>query len=294
MAYKTLVTGQNFQNTTDAAFRAWCQFISDSLAAAGWVQTADTGQINLTTVLAPTAASQNRGYQIWRMADALQATAPVYKKIEYATSVAGNVPGVQVSFGTGSNGSGTLTTIIFPALFIHGGNNASAKYAFSGDTNRFTMALNYGTTVSEHLFFGVERTKADDGTDNSTGILVSVIAAFVAGTNTSSGRFAYCPFTGTLPPIEITGNCLIPSSGTTVFGTDVAVFPPTYFGFGAAINTGLNWFGYRNDEILDASIIGITPYSAAIDYLCLGTSAQTQALTLFKVSQNNNRPMMRY
>ena len=68
-------------NNTDANFRLWCDFINDVLTTAGWVNTADTGQINLVTVTAPVAASTKQGYQIWRMNDALQSTKPCFIRI---------------------------------------------------------------------------------------------------------------------------------------------------------------------------------------------------------------------
>lgn len=43
-------------NSSAAGFRAWWSWISAQLAAFGWVQSADTGQINWTTVGNPTTA----------------------------------------------------------------------------------------------------------------------------------------------------------------------------------------------------------------------------------------------
>lgn len=64
--------------TTDAAFRTWGLAYNAKLAAAGLVQTADTGQIDWATVLAATAINTVQGYEIWRFDDALQATVPVF------------------------------------------------------------------------------------------------------------------------------------------------------------------------------------------------------------------------
>src|SRR5262245_52043536 len=106
----TATTTLILANDTDAHFRAWPQWIHDKLSAAGWVQTSDTGQIDLTTVVKPAAVSTSQGYEIWRMADSLQATFPVFMKLEYGSGASSaNNPQIWITLGTGSNGSGTLT-----------------------------------------------------------------------------------------------------------------------------------------------------------------------------------------
>jgi hypothetical protein len=95
-------------HTTDAEFRAWGSALAASMQACGLVQTADTGQINWTTVTRP-AINVAAGYEIYRFNDALQATAPIFMKIEYGTSSTATFPNIWLTVGTGSNGSGTLT-----------------------------------------------------------------------------------------------------------------------------------------------------------------------------------------
>lgn len=98
--------------TTDAKFRTWGAAVKALLAAGGLVQTADTGQIDWTTVTKPIAVTTTAGYEIWRFNDTLQSTTPIFIKISYGSqSVAsGNGPGFTgVMVGTGSNGTGTIT-----------------------------------------------------------------------------------------------------------------------------------------------------------------------------------------
>ena len=93
---------------SDADFRAWGSELSAKLAAAGLVNHTDTGQINWTTVTRP-GANTAAGFEIWRFNDSLQATAPIYLKIEYGTFSAATIPNIWLTVGTGTNGSGTLT-----------------------------------------------------------------------------------------------------------------------------------------------------------------------------------------
>lgn len=95
--------------TTDAEFRALVSELQAKFAAVGLVQTADTGQINAVTVLKPTVINTAAGYDIWTFNDALQATAPVYIKVEYGVTNPSTIFGLWITVGTGSNGAGTLT-----------------------------------------------------------------------------------------------------------------------------------------------------------------------------------------
>ena len=78
-------TSQQFlvcDNGSNANFRAWGSAISAALAAMGWTQTADTGQVNWSTVTVPAAGAYV--YEIWQPADAFQ-TGPTqyFLKLEY-------------------------------------------------------------------------------------------------------------------------------------------------------------------------------------------------------------------
>lgn len=53
-------------------FREWGASIGNALTTLGWVKTADTGQIDWSTVAAPTAVNTIMGWEIFRMDDALQ------------------------------------------------------------------------------------------------------------------------------------------------------------------------------------------------------------------------------
>lgn len=102
---------------TDTGFRAWGSALSAGLASAGLVQTADTGQINWTTV-ARAAAYGSAGYEIWRMDDAMQATKPVFIKLEYGSGSGSEMPFMWLTIGGGSNGSGAITDTYLPRTLI--------------------------------------------------------------------------------------------------------------------------------------------------------------------------------
>lgn len=94
---------------SNANFRAWASMIHKALEEVGLVNTADTGQINLTTVENP-GVGVYAGYEIWRFNDSEQATRPVYIKIEYGVGATKARPAIRFRCGRGSDGAGTLTT----------------------------------------------------------------------------------------------------------------------------------------------------------------------------------------
>lgn len=133
----TTATGTRvLDHTGDAAFRAWGSGFAGDLAAAGLVQTADTGQINWTTVTRPSANTAG-GYEIWRFSDS-----SLYLKIEYGTGGSATVPQMWITVGTGSNGSGTIT----------GQTNTRNTWAGSGSpTSTATAYTNYVSHITGAL-----------------------------------------------------------------------------------------------------------------------------------------------
>jgi len=96
---------------SDANFRTWGSEFAAQLAAVGLTQTADTGQVNWTTVTRP-GASTDAGYEIWEFTDTQQSaspSSPIFLKFYYGTGTGTTNPRIRVEVGTGSNGSGTLT-----------------------------------------------------------------------------------------------------------------------------------------------------------------------------------------
>lgn len=159
-----------------AGFREWGLELSTKLAAAGLVQTTDTGQINWTTVAKP-VSNTIAGYEVWRMNDAMQATAPVFFKIEYGGAASANAPRLQITVGTATNGAGTLSgTALTIARTPHGGSVAqisdNSRQSYLCVTEGFfglSWKIGSGTTESSFFF---ARTVDSTGTPNATGAMV--------------------------------------------------------------------------------------------------------------------------
>lgn len=158
-------------HSSDAGFRAWGSELNTKLTAAGLVNTADTGQINWTTVTRASAGNK-AGYEIWRFADST-----LYLKIEYGTASggAGN-PGLWITTGTGSNGSGTLTGQLSTTATCHANTapvSTSTSYTSyigrTADHLALCWKFNAATGSFPMAFFAVGKTVDNTGAATTTG-----------------------------------------------------------------------------------------------------------------------------
>jgi hypothetical protein len=108
----THTTVSRIRHDSDATFQEWVSENTAAFAAAGLVQTADTGQINPGTATRP-AVNTSAGYQIWRFNDTLQGTFPIFIRVEYRTGSSATVPAMFMAVGTTTNGAGTLGGVTY-------------------------------------------------------------------------------------------------------------------------------------------------------------------------------------
>lgn len=237
---------------TDAEWRIFGAFLADVLEAGGVTRTADTGQINWATVAFPGTNSTSAGYEIRQFTDAMQATAPVFIKIDYRRGAAGSKTEILFTIGTGSNGSGTITGIKFtsnPCLMTS--TSATYKGFVSAQSNRFAFAFENSNSGG---LVGVERTVNVSKAVTDAGVLIMHYNA-LATTGLMIGQ-QYVPFSGTLPAAETSsggstsGGCLSPMNQTTGLHSDgnVAVYPIYFFGVGETLVPGTNFVGGFNND----------------------------------------------
>ena len=125
--------------TTDAGFRTWGLELNGKFSAVGLIQTADTGQINWTTVTRAAAGNNAAGYEIWKLSDS-----SLFFKIEYGSGAAQTNPALWITVGTGSNGSGTIT-----------GQSAARRQTGGADTVNNTATAVPSYLCATTAFFGL-------------------------------------------------------------------------------------------------------------------------------------------
>jgi hypothetical protein len=234
--------------TTDAHFRANCSFIHDLLVTTGgWVQTADTGQINFGTVTRPVAGNVKQGYAVYRMNDALQATAPLFLKIFFGTASTANSFGIWLVLGTGSDGTGTINgTVYYNDSAVAAPTVASISTALAGtidsrgsaDTSRFVFRMfdNASATSGPMMILAIERSKDASGDDTADGFIMLWTTSALGRLN----RQVFIP-AGAAPPAAETGvQFILSSNNPSSYGLDVGIgVPIPLLGYARQPGTGV-------------------------------------------------------
>ena len=248
-------------NVTAADFRTWGSAISTGIPTVGWVKTADTGQIDWVNVLAPTAINTFQGYEIWRMDDTLQATHPVFLKIEYGSGANTSYPAIAVTVGTGSDGVGNLTGQIGTRTPIKA-NSSSVNLLpgfISGAPNRLVIAAfcgQNGTPASYpySLVTVIERSHDASGEDTSAGIMC------LMGSYTDRTISQFIAFEGAVQPSYSDALVCGPPTGSGARGSDIHVYPARCWTPGES-SPFLGAHGYFIADLTTAQAVPVATWS---------------------------------
>lgn len=192
--------------TTSEKLRLWVVDLFDKITSHGLVQTADTGQLVPASANVPSTGGNSGsvliGYWVFRFNDTLQATAPIFLRVEIRVmgNVGSHIPGFSVTIGSGSNGAGvitglsttlastgdiTATTPSLPSLVV----NTTSTICSSNARGFFGILYQPGqyrggvAVVRSPMAFCVSRTQAADGTPTSDGVSLFVQANTPAASN---------------------------------------------------------------------------------------------------------------
>lgn len=161
------------------------------LAACGLVRTSDTGQINSATVTLPSANSY-AGYSVWRFADALQTSAPVFLKFQFGVGTATQRYGTTLQVGRETDGAGNLNLASSTAVISAVGGTtpsttATTCYATHSD-GFFAISFGvgyFGTNYGGCCCWAVQRINDNTGAATAEGIVV-------IGPPSNTGRTSDC------------------------------------------------------------------------------------------------------
>jgi len=264
-------------NSGDTGFRAWVAICENMLTASGLVRASDAGQINSATVSRPGAVNTAAGYSIWRFADPLQATAPVFLKVEYGTGTSVTSAGTFLTIGRGADGAGNITDVLMArAQVANNGPEATTLREFMAVHNNWGAALIVGSaggTSNSLLGFGfaIQRTCESDGTPSADGLMVHL-----PGTTNSPSNVGRATFVQFLPTLVVRSPsadtlALLPLGLTDyMVGTSPQVFPtwvalpkvrPMNF-FAVGPNAGSPGVG----QTFSMAVVG----TQARTYICIG------------------------
>lgn len=251
-------TAVMYSSATLSDFQTWAGAIDSAIAALGWVVTTDTGQTapaSFSSFVAGTASY----YRIYKAADALQATLPMFLRIDYKCNASGG-PSMKFQMGTGTDGAGNLTGNVSTA-FTHSGttsvvNTTTYQCYFSGTPGRLSMAL-WATAVSaKAMGFSVERSHDLNGAD--TGEYFFWHALYSSGTYAQ--QTVMLPATGGVSTMETLGLTFVKPSVSTFLSS--IFFSPIFPGLGNYGNP--SYSGYmKGTDITNLGTITPTIYGSA-------------------------------
>lgn len=251
--------------SSDAAFRTWGSELSAKFAAVGMVQTADTGQINWTSVTRAAVINTAAGYEIWKLS-----SGNLYFKIEYGTGATQpTFPALWITVGTGSNGSGTLTGQTSTRTGVGDTNLAIASTSTNyqsylcATANYFGLSWKIGsagTASRPRAFMSAMQTVDSTGAPTSVGYLVLL-------SGISAQAVSQCVAT----TAGVTGTQITASNNGLFFIPNNSANPPPSSQDGSGNNQAWLWW---------FSILGTTPQipvlhcaSALVSDLALGVTA---------------------
>lgn len=276
MAVRLVETVYTRSDTTDV-IRSWAGALSALLLSAGWVRTSDSGQTAAASLPACSAVWQFAGYEIWRMDDSLQSTAPCVIKLSYGCAGHMNLARLEMTVGTGSDGAGNITGILGVAsAYLTGtGTGAGASFWGSAGPGRFCFFVGSTSAASGHFMMSIERIRDSAGDVTGDGFLV-----FGAGIDESLviGVQTFQVLSPQLSYPNSTRMGIFTPSGVTWAGSanDVGVCPVRFF-HGRPSNPSVQWVAYLNGDIPVDSYPMVSLYGVSRRYFAIGSSRLSTA-----------------
>jgi hypothetical protein len=263
--------------------------ISSALETFGWTKTADTGQVNWTSI-ASTPGANAVVYEIWKSADDKSATLPIYMKLEYGTGSSTAYQDMYITVGTGSTGAGALTGAT--SRFRVGANSsggASNMYecCFSGTTSRFSFLMFRGVVYGS--FFSVERNLDNSGNEQADYFTILVCAGV---NNIPAWEQVIFPTTGGGPlAVENGFTSVQTNQASGAFVNSIAV-SPIWPIVGKVDNPLLGAVCIKGGDFADGIRFTMNMYGASHTYVVSKTMSNILAVT--RTATANNGIGMRF
>jgi hypothetical protein len=263
----TATSNIQFDATTDANFRAVGSAVAALIPTGGfWTQAGDSGQINWSTVTSP-GTSSYAGFEIYVSNDSLSSAYPIYMKVEYGCDAqATKGPLLRFSFGTGTNGAGTLTGNVsstYTTVTSANGTGATTYQSFAaGGAGRWSMFL-WNTASPSNISMAICIERSLDASGNYTS---SYVTWLFSSSAVFSQRSMMKPSYGTFTAEATSALTLNWTTTSGSAGTNVMPFPVFPFQ-GFADNPMTVVMGMKPADIAEGGTFDVTLYGASHHYL---------------------------
>jgi len=172
----SLIFSARLSNADTTLFRAWGSAVSTALGQM-LTRVTQTGEINWTTVNAPVAANTFQGFEVYRLNDSLQSTAPLFFKFEYGSGLATAIPAIRLTIGKSVDGSGSVSNVLQSAINVLYGTSATTAasncYISNGDGSGFVFSLQPDNPGLVGGFCCVERSRNSQGQPTADALMLS-------------------------------------------------------------------------------------------------------------------------
>lgn len=263
------------RQSSDAEFRSWGSAISTALAAVGMTQTADTGQINWTTVTRAGANNTDAGFEIWRFNDAMQSTFPVFMRLGYGRSNNSDSNRLAISFGSGTNGSGTLTGVWLSSTdigMISSGSSALDCYASGDGSGMFLSHCPSAATGQVRSMLMVDRPRGISNGTAAAGLFVAWKASTTTGV---LGELIVNPDSTVAYSSAAESPTGLPTASASTIGLDNDMVGFDYaFSDGVVRGARMAAMGSLTDLALGASDLSMSLMGSSVTMRPLGTGAR--------------------
>lgn len=263
---------------TLASYKQYGADFTAAMQAIGITKTADTGQVNWTTVASVPVTFNAVDYEIRQFTDALQSSAPFYIRFEFAAingASGGQAPGFRFKIGTGTDGAGNLTGSISDFFVLQlfsssSGINANTAASYlSSDGSRLQIIWLPNQTVPSFDVAGggvsIERLRDSAGNALGTGLQISIESRGTAG---KTAQVLFPTLLGyAYPATALAWTAAIPASGTASFGGTIGLFP-VLPNLGYPGNPGIGMLSYfQTDSPTPGAIIPVSMYGVSRNYM---------------------------
>lgn len=172
----SLIFSARLSNASDALFRAWGSAVSTALGQM-LTRVTQTGEINWATVNAPVATNTFQGFEVYRLNDSLQSTAPLFFKFEYGSHSATTISAIRLTIGKSVDGSGSVSNVLQSSINVLSGTSATTTssncYISNGDGSGFVFSLQPDNPSLVGGFCCVERSRDSQGQPTADALMLS-------------------------------------------------------------------------------------------------------------------------
>ncbi len=282
----TATTNTTFSHASSAAFQAWVNEIYTGLVTScGLTQTADTGQMAVPCVTTLPGTNTTGGYYIFRFNDTLQATSPVFIKLEFGTGAGAANPRLFITVASATDGAGNLSagltqcTTGFTSSTITnpGVANYVSRFCYNATQGYCGMAFKIGGSgTATTVFFGFHIFRSVDNTGAPTSTAVHLLTNSLSTTvNNSGGNMQIYDYSTTAALSLTTATAWVPNipfgAAGTLQGTTGQIFPvwqyaptATVPGYGITNALGL---GVNTEIALGATVPVTVLGSTSLTYI---------------------------